>query len=344
MDQPDMPGTLTDIWSGSQNGYYTLDLIDPGSNDFSSNQGAILGITPPASTPYDIALSELSVAEELPLGSFVADVSVSDEDPDNVYTFTCKGPYRIDLDDYGPASFYIQDEKLYTDKVFEYEDEDPEANSEFLLIIVEDQYGNEYQEEFEIDIEKLFTGPAGMALSDSSCNEEMPPGTAVGKLIVEDEDPLNTYTYTLQGPYNSSTEEYDPPSFYLENDTLKTSVEFDYETSDTCYVLVTLEDSRGFTLSRGFTIEIKENQSGATGIRDLSKSISIYPNPADQYVNIEDIEGYQSVEMWELSGRLVQKLSLRNDRLDVSGLRNGIYLLVFDGSEGRLVRKLLIQH
>jgi len=48
-------------WSGSQNGYYTLDLINPGSNDFSSNQGAILGIIPPASTPYDITLSELSV-------------------------------------------------------------------------------------------------------------------------------------------------------------------------------------------------------------------------------------------------------------------------------------------
>jgi hypothetical protein len=61
-------------------------------------------------------------------------------------------------------------------------------------------------------------------------------------------------------------------------------------------------------------------------------------------VNIEGMEGYQSVEMWELSGKLVQKLSIRNDQLDVSGLKNGIYLLVFNGSDGRLVRKLLIQH
>jgi hypothetical protein len=183
-----------------------------------------------------------------------------------------------------------------------------------------------------------------MALSDSSVNEKMPLGTPVGKLIVEDEDPLNTYTYTLQGPYNSSIEDYDPPSFYMENDTLKTNEEFDCSVSDTCYVLITLEDSRGFTLSRGFTIAIKENQSGTTGIRELRSDISIYPNPADQYVNIEGVEGYQSVEMWELSGKLVQKLSPHNDRLDVSGLKNGIYLLVLDGSDGRLVRKLLIQH
>lgn len=331
-------------WSGSQNGYFTLDLINPGSNDFNSNQGAILGITPPASTPYDITLSELSVPEELPIGSFVADVIVSDEDPDNVYTYTCKGPFSVILDDYGPASFYIEDGKLYTEEVFEYDDADPEANTEFLLIIVEDQYGNEYQEDFDISIEKVFSGPASIALSDSSVLEGLLPGASVGQLIVEDEDPLNTYIYTLQGPYNPSIEDYDPPSFYLENDTLKTNVKFDYGVSDTSYVLITLEDSRGFILSRGFTITITETQSSTTGIRELSKSISIYPNPADQYVNIEGVDGYQSVEMWELSGRMVQKLSPRNDQLDVSGLKNGIYLLVLDGSDGRLVRKLLIQH
>ena len=329
---------------GHNTNFLDDELITPGTNDFNSNQGAILGITPPASTPYDITLSELSVPEELPIGSFVADVIVSDEDPDNVYTYTCKGSFSVILDDYGPASFYVEDGKLYTDEVFEYDDADPEANTEFLLIIVEDQYGNEYQEDFDISIEKVFSGPTSIALSDSSVLEGLLPGASVGQLIVEDEDPLNTYIYTLQGPYNPSIEDYDPPSFYLENDTLKTNVEFDYGISDTSYVLVTLEDSRGFLLSRGFTITITEKQRGVTGIRELSKGISIYPNPADQYVNIEGVDGYQSIEMWELSGRMVQKLSPRNDQLDVSGLKNGIYLLVFDGSDGRLVRKLLIQH
>ncbi len=331
-------------WSGSQNGYYTLDDISPGSNDFNTNQGAIIGISPPASAPYDITLSELTLPEGLPLGSFVGDVIVSDEDPDNTYTFTCKGEFSIILDDYGPASFYINDEKLYTDKVFDYDDDQAENNTIFLRIEVEDQHGNTYLEDFNLSIEKVFTGPSSISLSDSSVVEKMPPGTPVGKLIVEDEDPLNTYTYTLQGPYNPSIEDYDPPSFYMENDTLKTSVELDCSVSDTCYILITVEDSRGFTLSRGFTIVIKENQSGTTGIRELRSDISIYPNPADQYVNIEGVEGYQSMEMWELSGRLVQKLSPHNPRLDVSGLKNGIYLLVIDGSDGRLVRKLLIQH
>ncbi|MCK5693659.1 MAG: T9SS type A sorting domain-containing protein, partial [Bacteroidales bacterium] len=226
----------------------------------------------------------------------------------------------------------------------EYDDDDPEGNTEFLLIIVEDQYGTEYQEEFEIAIEKVFQGPTGIALSDSSVQEGMSPGTPVGKLIVEDEDPLNTYTYTLQGPYNPSIEDYDPVSFYIENDTLKTNMEFDYSLSDTSYVMITLEDSRGFTLSRGCTIEIVQNQSGTTGIQDISRSVNIYPNPADQYVNLEGLEGYLSIEMWELSGKMLKKLSTEDKQLDVSGLQNGIYLLVCDGKDGRLVRKLLIQH
>jgi hypothetical protein len=319
-------------WSGSQNGYYTLDNINPGTNDFNANQGAILGIALPASAPYDLDLSELSVPEELPDSTFVADVLVSDEDPDNEYSFTCKGPFSIILDDYGPASFYIEDQKLYTKEVFTFDDEDPDANSVFLLIIVEDQYGTEYQEEFEIAIEKVFHGPGGIALSDSSVLEEQPVGTAVAKLMIEDEDPLNTYTYTLDGP------------FYIENDTLKTSVEFDYETTETSYVSITLEDSRGFTLSRGFTIEILQNQSGTTGIGEQGRSVSIYPNPADQYIHLVGLEGYQSIEMWELSGRMMLKIPSEQKQVDVSGFKNGIYLLVCNGSDGRLVRKLLIKH
>jgi hypothetical protein len=331
-------------WSGSNNGYYTLDDISPGTDDFNENQGAILGFAPPSSMPYDLTLSATSVPEELPLGSFVADVTVTDEDPDNVYTFTCKGPYNLIERDYGPASFYMEDQKLYTDEVFVYDDEDPEANSVFLRIEVEDQYGNSYAEDFQIAIEKVFHGPTGIALSDSSVYEQMPAGTAVGRVVVEDEDESNVYTYTLQGPYNPQTEDYDPASFYIENDTLKTSVEFEYHSADTSFVRISVEDSHGFTLSRDFTIVIVEKPSGSTSIRNITRSMNIYPNPANHFVFFEGFEGYKTIGMYELSGKLIMNISGDQEQLDVSGLKNGIYLLVLEGSQGRVVRKLLIQH
>jgi hypothetical protein len=149
-------------WSGSQNGYYSLSLIDPGTYNFTSNQGAVIGISPPLSAPYDIILSDLEVAEGLPVGSFVADVSVEDEDPYNTYTYTCKGAYNFLLRDYGPAAFFIENGQLLTDKVFEYDEEDTAANSVFLLIIVEDKYGNEYREEFLIDITQQGSNSTGL--------------------------------------------------------------------------------------------------------------------------------------------------------------------------------------
>jgi len=149
-------------WSGSQNGYYALHLINPGTYDFTSNQGAVIGISPPVSAPYDIVLSDLAVDEGLPVGSFVADVTVEDEDPDNTYDFTCKGAYNFLLRDYGPASFYIENGQLLTDQVFEYDEEDSMSNEEFLLIIVEDQYGNEYQEEFRIAINDQGSSSTGL--------------------------------------------------------------------------------------------------------------------------------------------------------------------------------------
>ena len=346
----DMSGTayyhMNFGWSGSQNAYYTLDNIDPLSSPFDGGQGALIGIAPPVSGPYDISLSELTVEEGLPLGSYVADVTVADEDIENTYTFTCKGPYNFLLRDYAPASFYIEDGQLFTDKVFEFDDTDPAANSVYLLIIVEDQYGNDYQEEFHIEIEKAYQGPTGMALSDSSVLENKPAGTAVGKLLVEDEDPTNSYTFTLHGPYNPGISGFDPPSFYIENDTLKTAVVFDSQESDTCYVLVELVDSYDNQLNRAFTIQIKPDQSGSTGITNVTEVADlVYPNPADQMVTLKDPGLNSTVEIIEIaSGRKVAVTQDRTGTIDVSGLQEGMYLLVIRAFNGISVQKLMIQH
>ena len=333
-------------WSGSNNAFYTLDNINPGSSEFNSGQGALMGISPPVSAPYDLSLSELTVQEEMPDSSFVADVTVTDEDPENSYTFICKGAYSFLLQEYGPASFYIKDSQLFTDTVFVYDDTDPDSNTEFLLIIVEDQYGNEYQEEFEITIEKAYYGPEGMALSDSSVLENQPVGTAVAKLIVEDEDQTNSYTFTLYGPYNSEISAYDTASFYMDNDTLRSSVVFDWEVADTCYLLVELLDSYGNQLSRAFIIQIEKDQSGSNGIISISvEGDLIYPNPADRMATMRNPEQISSLEIYEIAtGRKVSVINRVIETIDVSGLPEGLYLVVIRSEGGVAAQKLLIQH
>jgi len=333
-------------WSGSQNGYYTLDAINPGTNDFNSGQGATLGLAPPYSAPYDLELSELTVMEELPSGTYVADVSVADDDPDNTYTFTCKGAYNFLLRDYGPATFYIEDGQLYTDTVFTYDDLDPGSNAEYLLIIVEDQYGTIYEEEFLIEIQKAYHGPEGIALSDSSVQENQPVGTAVGKLVIEDEDSTNSYTYSLFGPYNQATSEFDPASFYVENDTLKTTVVFDRQVSDTCFLMVELVDAHGNQLSRAFTIQIEKYQSGSTGIISIAEEGDlIYPNPADRTITLRKPELKSTLEIYEIAtGRKVSVINNVSGTIDVSGFPEGFYLAVIHSRRGIFVQKLMISH
>lgn len=331
-------------WSGSQNGYFTLDLINPGNSDFSSSQGAMIGIAPPHSMPTDISLSAQYVNEGLPVGSYVADVMVEDEDPDNTYTFECKGKYSIILDDYRPATFIIEDGKLLSDKVFTYDEEQAERNSEFLLILIEDQYGNKFQKEFLIDIRETYQGPSGIALSDSSVKENQVVGTAVACLMVEDEEPDNSYTFTLSGPYKPEIADFEPASFYVDGDTLRTSAVFELEVSDTAYVLVELEDKHGFQLSRAFTINIQKDQSGSTGITPLVlENKLVYPNPASDYISLRNTEQISSFELYEIStGRMVIREEKSSDWVDVSGLAEGTYLVLIRSAGKIQAQKLVI--
>lgn len=149
-------------WSGANNGYFSLNLIDPGSNDFSENQGAIVGISPPESGPYDMGLSAYEVDEQLPEGSFVAEVIVEDEDPNNVYTYTCYGKWNPMFEDWGPPLFTVENDTLRTTMVFEYDEENPAKNEKFLRLEVEDQYGTAIVREFTIQVTRDDSGSTAM--------------------------------------------------------------------------------------------------------------------------------------------------------------------------------------
>lgn len=71
-------------WSGSNNGYYLIDNLKPGSYDFTQNHAAIFNIQP-YYYPTDIILSSTVVPEEEAPGAFVGKIGVVDEATDNVY-------------------------------------------------------------------------------------------------------------------------------------------------------------------------------------------------------------------------------------------------------------------
>ena len=183
-------------------------------------------------------------------------------------------------------------------------------------------------------------------MSDTTVMENQSVGTTVAKLIIEDEDVTNSYTYILYGPYNQGTSGFDSASFYVENDTLKTSVVFDWEVADTCYMLLELLDSYGNQLSRAFTVQIEPDQSGSTGISSIvEESDLLYPNPADRLVTLKNPESISSLEIFEIAtGRKISMMRNLSGTVDVSGLPEGIYIVVVHSGKGVFLQKLLIQH
>lgn len=77
---------------------------------------------------------------------------------------------------------------------------------------------------------------------------------------------------------------------------------------------------------------------------DISSSIKIYPNPANDQVNIlSDMYNIQSVEIYNTQGQmLIQKSTFNRSAISTSELSNGLYLVVIRDEEGRSGTKKLI--
>jgi uncharacterized delta-60 repeat protein len=82
----------------------------------------------------------------------------------------------------------------------------------------------------------------------------------------------------------------------------------------------------------------------SAGIEELkSLTVNTYPNPTTDYFNITSEAMIQSVELYDISGRLV-RTSLVNDfetRQNVSNLTNGVYILKIKTNKGEVTGKIV---
>ena len=59
-------------------------------------------------------------------------------------------------------------------------------------------------------------------------------------------------------------------------------------------------------------------------------AISIYPNPANNVLNIDSASELNSVRFYDVTGRMVKLIDMKGDfsrAMDVADLNNGIYIL-----------------
>ena len=98
------------------------------------------------------------------------------------------------------------------------------------------------------------------------------------------------------------------------------------------------------TIEKNSYVVISNMASAVSGVEDVEDGlaetkISIYPNPATDYVNVEG-EGVKGIEVYSLSGALVAT-EYAGTTVDVSGLAKGAYLVKVATADGVKVEKLV---
>ena len=74
---------------------------------------------------------------------------------------------------------------------------------------------------------------------------------------------------------------------------------------------------------------------------EINKNVSIYPNPATTVLNVV-AEGYNTIEVINLLGQTVYTCNATNNtQINVSNLRNGVYFVRVNGTNGTTTQKFI---
>lgn len=134
-------------WSGSYNGFYSINDVVPGSYDFTKNQDVVIGISEPYWGPTDIALSNQTIKENMPQGTVVGDISITDYTEDDEFSIKVLGAPLFLEEGYAPAKFYEENMQLKSSQPIA-----RGAYPEVATIIVTDSEGYTFEKNFDITV------------------------------------------------------------------------------------------------------------------------------------------------------------------------------------------------
>ena len=177
-------------WGGANNGYYTIDGMKDGDQIYTQNQQMIVGIRPPSEAPSDILLTNMSVKEGMAPGTVVGDVIVESEASNPQYEYDLKGHYSIIFHDYLPAQFYIENGKLKTKSMFDYEDGDQSV----IIKATNTKNGLWYEREFIIRVTEN-----GTSVDNTSFPEPKINLNDKNTISVDTEQPLHYEIFSVLG-------------------------------------------------------------------------------------------------------------------------------------------------
>ena len=218
--------------------------------------------------PYDITLSNITVAENKPIGTFVGTLLALDSDPGETFTYTLvSGTGSTDND-----SFTVGTDSLLTNVAMNYE-----AKSSYSIRVrATDGNSMTYEKSFVIAVSDANDPPTNIVLSNSSFAENSASGTFIGKLTSTDPDPGSTFTYSLTGG--------DSASFKLSQDSLFSAIVPNFESKSSYSVKIRTTDNSSGTFDKTFAITV-------TNVNETPTNIALTPAIVSENSPIKTVVG-----------------------------------------------------
>jgi gliding motility-associated-like protein len=231
---------------------YNIYLTSTDSSIVSIDKIFTIYIKDALDVPKDILLDNVTVVENLPKMTLVGVLSTVDANIQPVeYAYSLvSGKGSTDN-----ASFLVRNDSLYSNEVFDFEKKNT-YNIRTKTTLVN---GMSTEKEFVISIVDVLS--TGIALSNSKVFENEPVNQFVAKISTVTFDTSDSYKYSF-GNIGSN----DNVSFAISNDSLFANKVFDFETKNSFVVYLVSTSLSGVSITRPFTIMIKDSLDVPTDI------------------------------------------------------------------------------
>lgn len=209
-------------------------------------QSFVIVVTNVNEPPTAVALSSATVPENQPIGTVVGNLSTTDVDVGDTFTYTLV-PGAGDTDN---AAFGISGQQLVTAASFNFEAQ----RIYHVRVRTTDAAGLSFERALTIEVTNVNEAPTELTLGTNKLGENLAVGTRVGTLQGTDPDSGDVLTYSLVAGADDSGN----GQFQIVGNELRTASILDHETHPTYSVRIRVSDSHGATLDQVFSVIVED--------------------------------------------------------------------------------------
>lgn len=202
--------------------------------------------------PTDIAISTNTVTENSTVGTLIANLFATDQDPGSPFNYTLTSGQTENTE------FSITGNQLLVNANYDFET-DP---IKLIEIKVDDNGGCEFTKTFTINVIDANDPPTALTLTTIAVYDHQQAGSYIGQFFTTDQDVNDVHTYSLV----IGTGDTHNSEFYIQNDTLYNVNQVDFNNHPAFYIRVRSTDLGGLFIEETFTITVSNVNDAPTDI------------------------------------------------------------------------------